>query len=68
MRHSITTARVTADRARSLLELFKACPALATLPETSSGPHCRLGGRSVAMRGERLPTNTRWHGAPVLAT
>ena len=67
MRHSITTARVTADRARTLPELFNACPALAMLPETSIRSHCRLSGRSVVMRGERLPTNTRWHGAPVLA-
>jgi 4'-phosphopantetheinyl transferase superfamily len=40
-------------------------PAAAMLPDTSIGEHCTIGARSVVMRGERLPTRTRWHGAPV---
>ncbi len=43
-------------------------PATAMLPDTIIGSDCRVGGRSVVMRGERLPANTCWHGAPVLAT
>ena len=42
-------------------------PATATLPDTSIGAHCTVGGRSVVMRGEQLPSGTRWHGLPVLA-
>jgi non-ribosomal peptide synthetase-like protein len=42
-------------------------PATATLPDTTIGAQCTVGGRSVVMRGERLPSGTRWHGLPVLA-
>ena len=42
-------------------------PAAAMLPDTTIGTSCSVGGRSVVMRGERLPAYTRWHGAPVFA-
>ena len=42
-------------------------PSSATLPETTIGESCSVGGRSIVMRGERLPIGTRWHGAPVAA-
>jgi len=42
-------------------------PATAVLPDTTIGAHCCVGGRSVVMRGERLPAHTRWHGIPVLS-
>jgi non-ribosomal peptide synthetase-like protein len=42
-------------------------PAAVTLPDTTIGAGCSVGGRSVVMRGERLPSHTRWHGAPVVA-
>lgn len=42
-------------------------PAAATLPDTTIGTGSTVGGRSVVMRGERLPAHTRWHGAPVVA-
>ena len=42
-------------------------PAAAMLPDTTIGAHCSVGGRSVVMRGEELPAQTRWHGAPVFA-
>jgi non-ribosomal peptide synthetase-like protein len=42
-------------------------PASATLPDTSLGAGCTVGGRSVVLRGERLPPGTRWHGAPVVS-
>jgi hypothetical protein len=37
------------------------------LPETEIGEGCSVGGRSIVMRGERLPAHTRWQGAPVVA-
>ena len=37
------------------------------LPDSALGADCAVGGRSVVMRGERLPARTRWHGAPVVA-
>jgi non-ribosomal peptide synthetase-like protein len=37
------------------------------LPETAVGDGCSVGGRSVVLRGEKLPAHTRWHGAPVVA-
>ncbi|MGA9858438.1 MAG: Pls/PosA family non-ribosomal peptide synthetase [Solirubrobacteraceae bacterium] len=37
------------------------------LPDTEIGDGCVVGGRSIVMRGERLPSGTRWHGAPVVA-
>ncbi len=37
------------------------------LPDTEIGDGCAVGGRSIVMRGERLPAHTRWHGAPVIA-
>jgi non-ribosomal peptide synthetase-like protein len=42
-------------------------PNSAVLPDTTMGHSCRVGARSFVMRGERLPANTRWHGAPVVA-
>ena len=42
-------------------------PAAAMLPDTKIGARCAVGARSVVMRGEELPAQTRWHGAPVLA-
>ncbi len=42
-------------------------PASAMLPDSVLGDGCTVGGRSVVMRGERLPEGTRWHGAPVIA-
>ena len=42
-------------------------PISAMLPDTAIGAGCSVGGRSVVMRGERLPAGTRWHGAPVVA-
>jgi non-ribosomal peptide synthetase-like protein len=42
-------------------------PAAAMLPDTTIGADCSVGARSVVMRGERLPAQTRWHGAPVFA-
>jgi len=42
-------------------------PISAMLPDTSIGAGCSVSGRSVVMRGERLPAGTRWHGAPVVA-
>ena len=42
-------------------------PAAAMLPDTTIGAHCSVGARSVVMRGEELPAQTRWHGAPVHA-
>ncbi len=40
-------------------------PNSAVLPDTILGEGCSVGGRSVVLRGERLPSHTRWHGAPV---
>ncbi len=40
-------------------------PSSAVLPDTRLGAGCCVGGRSVVLRGEELPSNTRWHGAPV---
>jgi non-ribosomal peptide synthetase-like protein len=40
-------------------------PNSAVLPDTILGDGCSVGGRSVVLRGERLPSHTRWHGAPV---
>ncbi|HTW99827.1 MAG TPA: hypothetical protein VMD59_13680, partial [Acidimicrobiales bacterium] len=42
-------------------------PSTAVLPDTVLGEGCSVGGRSVVLRGEELPANTRWHGAPVVA-
>ncbi len=42
-------------------------PSSATLPDTEIGEGCMVGGRAVVMRGERLPAQTSWHGAPVVA-
>jgi non-ribosomal peptide synthetase-like protein len=41
-------------------------PHSATLPDTKLGAGCVVGGRSVVLRGEELPANTRWHGVPVV--
>ena len=41
-------------------------PLTAILPDTTIGEHCTVSGRSVVMRGERLPAGSRWHGAPVV--
>jgi carbonic anhydrase/acetyltransferase-like protein (isoleucine patch superfamily) len=40
-------------------------PSSAMLPDTEIGAGCVVGGRSVILRGERLPSHSRWHGAPV---
>jgi non-ribosomal peptide synthetase-like protein len=40
-------------------------PDSAVLPHTALGDRCSVGARSVVLRGERLPPDTRWHGAPV---
>ncbi|MGI8410946.1 MAG: hypothetical protein ACR2LV_00250 [Solirubrobacteraceae bacterium] len=42
-------------------------PSSSMLPDSILGDGCRVGGRSVVMRGERLPAHTAWHGAPVVA-
>jgi non-ribosomal peptide synthetase-like protein len=42
-------------------------PHSAVLPDTVLGPGCSVGARSVVLRGERLPANTRWQGVPVEA-
>ena len=42
-------------------------PHSAVFPDTELGDGCTVGARSFVMRGERLPANTRWHGAPVVA-
>jgi non-ribosomal peptide synthetase-like protein len=41
-------------------------PSSAMLPDTEIGAGCVVGGRSVILRGERLPSHSRWHGAPVV--
>jgi non-ribosomal peptide synthetase-like protein len=40
-------------------------PYSAVLPNTTLGSGCTVGGRSVVLRGEQLPPDTRWHGVPV---
>ena len=40
-------------------------PATAILPDTVIGERAQVGGRSVVLRGEQLPSATRWAGAPV---
>jgi len=42
-------------------------PHSAVFPDTELGDGCSVGARSFVMRGEQLPANTRWHGAPVVA-
>ena len=42
-------------------------PNSAVLPDTTLAARCSVGARSFVMRGERLPANTRWHGAPVVS-
>jgi len=42
-------------------------PISAMLPDSEIGEGSRVGARSVVMRGEHLPPQTRWHGAPVVA-
>jgi non-ribosomal peptide synthetase-like protein len=42
-------------------------PGSAVLPDTTLGVGCSVGGRSVVMRGERLPAASRWHGIPLAA-
>lgn len=42
-------------------------PTCAVLPDTVVGEGCRIGGRSVVMRGESLPPHTSWQGTPVVA-
>ena len=51
MSFSATIMRVAAPQARTLLDIFNAT----------------VAGRSIVMRGERLPAHTRWHRAPVVA-
>jgi non-ribosomal peptide synthetase-like protein len=42
-------------------------PNSAVLPDTTLAARCSVGARSFVMRGESLPANTRWHGAPVVS-
>ena len=42
-------------------------PHSAVFPDTVLGDHCCVGARSFVMRGEQLPSQTRWQGAPVVA-
>ncbi len=42
-------------------------PNCAVLPDTVVGEGCRIGGRSVVMKGETLPPHTSWQGAPVVS-
>jgi non-ribosomal peptide synthetase-like protein len=42
-------------------------PGSAVLPDTVLGANCSVGARSFVMRGEQLPAQTRWHGAPVVS-
>jgi len=42
-------------------------PNSAVLPDTALAARCSVGARSFVMRGETLPANTRWHGAPVVS-
>jgi non-ribosomal peptide synthetase-like protein len=37
------------------------------LPDTSVEPGATIGPLSLAMRGERIPGNTRWLGNPIRA-
>jgi len=41
-------------------------PSAAMLPETTLGAGASVGARGIVMRGESLPANSRWHGAPVV--
>ena len=71
-RHSVVETHVFHDR---LMRIGSATlgagatlgPSSAMLPDTTIGDGCSVGGRSIVMRGERLPARTRWHGAPVVA-
>ena len=67
-RHVVVETRLLHDRLMRISPATLAAgatlgPAAAMLPD----PSCCVGGRSVVMRGERLPAYTRWHGAPVVA-
>jgi len=42
-------------------------PHSAVFPDTTLGARSSVGARSFVMRGEQLPPDTRWHGAPVVA-
>ena len=42
-------------------------PNSAVLPDSKVGAGASVGGRSVVLRGEQLPENSRWHGCPVVA-
>ncbi len=41
-------------------------PHSVTLPDTRLGAGCVVGARSMVLRGEELPADTRWHGIPVV--
>jgi len=41
-------------------------PYSVVLPDTVIGAGTCVGGRSVVLRGEKLPAGTSWHGAPVV--
>jgi non-ribosomal peptide synthetase-like protein len=40
-------------------------PTSAVLPNTTLGANTRIDGHSVVLRGEQLPADTHWRGAPV---
>ncbi len=42
-------------------------PFSSVLPDGGLGDRCCVGARAIVMRGERLPADWRWHGAPVVA-
>jgi non-ribosomal peptide synthetase-like protein len=42
-------------------------PTAVVLPDTHIGTDTRVSGHSVVLRGEELPSGTRWHGTPVVA-
>ncbi len=42
-------------------------PTAAVLPDTMIGVGTSVAGHSVVLRGEELPSGTRWQGAPVVA-
>jgi non-ribosomal peptide synthetase-like protein len=41
-------------------------PSAAMLPDTTLGEGTSVGAHAIVMRGETLPANSRWHGAPVV--
>jgi non-ribosomal peptide synthetase-like protein len=71
-RHAVVETHLFHDRVMQIgpAELGRRAslgPSTAMLPDTHVGDGCSVGGRSIVMRGETLPANTRWHGAPLVA-